>query len=391
MSFSNSSLNGSQNIVFFANNFVVLKIPMKKSTSFSTRVYQLLFIYTLLVYGLTYFVPTGHWVAGFLMMSLPILLIFHLFILIVGLVFWRKLMPYSLIALLGSFPFWARTWKFPTKIPVTENAKTISVMSYNVMFFSVQDFIDNVNPQNALDHINWIVNQDADIKCFQEFYTLSKREHFNILEQLKAKGYQYNALLHPDIAPNGENFLGVAIVSKYPIIERGEQEFNAQNGAVYADIKIGKDTIRVISIHLRSMVVRFGRLKEAYKERDYKQGQREAQKVASKLKSGFIHREEEISVLLKWIDQSPYPTLVCGDFNETPYGYSYGQVRKRLANAFEEAGSGFGFTYRNAPKFIRIDQQFFDNKFFKAIDFKTFNDKKYSDHYPVVGTYQLLR
>jgi endonuclease/exonuclease/phosphatase (EEP) superfamily protein YafD len=81
---------------------------------------------------------------------------------------------------------------------------------------------------------------------------------------------------------------------------------------------------------------------------------------------------------------------VCGDFNETPYGYAYGQVRHRLSNAFEEAGSGFGFSYRNAPRYIRIDNQFYDKKKLKVLDFQTRRDVSYSDHYPIVGRYKLL-
>ena len=62
------------------------------------------------------------------------------------------------------------------------------------------------------------------------------------------------------------------------------------------------------------------------------------------------------------IERSPYPVILCGDFNEVPYGYAYGRVRKQLRNAFENSGTGFGFTYNKAPRYIRIDNQFYSNK-----------------------------
>jgi exonuclease III len=54
-------------------------------------------------------------------------------------------------------------------------------------------------------------------------------------------------------------------------------------------------------------------------------------------------------------------------------------------------GIGFGFSYRNDPKFIRIDNQFFDQKTFQVIDFQTHKDIRYSDHFPVFGIYRFMK
>ena len=362
---------------------------MKPKTTFFWRLHQLFFCFTLLVYGLSYFAFSGHWVFGFMMMSLPVLLIIHLIIC----VFWLFVSPIkarlSAVALLLSFPFWVRTWKFPTDAPPLGEGE-ITVMSYNLMNFDVYRYLDGVNSQNALAMIDWAKNTQADIKCFQEFYNLESRPHLNTLQQFKNAGHPYVTVAHPAVFKHEKHAFGLAIMSKYPIVQRGEMEFQDQNGMLYADIKIGKDTLRVINVHLRSLIVRFGRLKEAYKEKDYDQGKSETRKVLGKLKKGFIKHGEETEWLTEWIDQSPHPVLLCGDFNETPYGFAYGQVRKRLSNSFENAGSGFGFSYQNAPRFIRIDNQFFDEKSLKIVSFRTRRDVKYSDHYPIIGRYKVL-
>lgn len=46
---------------------------------------------------------------------------------------------------------------------------------------------------------------------------------------------------------------GTVIYSKYPIVNHGEISFNSEiNGALWADIKINRDTIRVFNNHLQT-------------------------------------------------------------------------------------------------------------------------------------------
>jgi endonuclease/exonuclease/phosphatase family metal-dependent hydrolase len=361
---------------------------MKPRTSFFWRLYQLFFCFTLLVYAFSYFAFTGYWAVGFLMMSLPILPIVHAILLVFLLLFQSQKAWLSVLALLLSFPFWARTWKMPHSMQLSEiTPKEISVMSYNVMSFDFYHYLDGTNPKNTFDLIEWVKNTEADIKCFQEFYNTDTNPDLNTIQQLKKAGYNNYTVL---TTKHKHYYRGLVIMSKYPIVKRGEKEFSDPNGLLYADIKIDKDTVRVINVHLRSMIVRFGGLKEAYQDKDYDQGKSETRKVFGKLKRGFVYHAKETQLLTEWIDQSPHPVLLCGDFNEIPYGYAYGQARQRLSNAFESAGSGFGFTYQNTPRFIRIDNQFYDKKKLEVLDFQTRSDVKYSDHYPIIGRYKLL-
>jgi endonuclease/exonuclease/phosphatase (EEP) superfamily protein YafD len=367
------------------------------SVGFFGWFHRLLFGYTIVAYLLCYFVPTSHWLAGFIMLSVPVVMVLHAVLGLWFLLFNPRAARLSVVALLLSFPFWNRTnpllrtaWRTVQKPATTPpQNKTLTVMSYNVASFDVLRHLDNIEPQNALDLIAWAKNAEADIKCFQEFYTHKVRPNFVLLPQFKKAGYPYYTLRHPKVAPNEENFMGLAIVSKFPIVARGEQEFENQNGILWADLKIKNDTIRVVNVHLRSMIVRFGGLKEAYQNRDYKKGKQESRWVASRLKYGFEHHAEEIKIITACIDSSPYPVMVCGDFNETPYSYAYGQMRQRLRNAFEDAGTGFGFSYRDTPRFIRIDNQFYDPNAFAIEDFKTRRDVIYSDHFPIFGRYKM--
>ena len=59
-----------------------------------------------------------------------------------------------------------------------------------------------------------------------------------------------------------------------------------------------------------------------------------------------------------------------------------------MQNSFEVAGAGFGFTYKNFPWFIRIDNQFCSNSI-KVLNSKVEQSIEISDHYPILSQYQL--
>jgi endonuclease/exonuclease/phosphatase family metal-dependent hydrolase len=94
-----------------------------------------------------------------------------------------------------------------------------------------------------------------------------------------------------------------------------------------------------------------------------------------------------VDILSAHIRQSPYPTIVCGDFNDTPVSYTYHKMRGKLVDAFIESGSGIGNTYLgNFPSF-RIDY-IFHSKSFRSCCFRT-DRINMSDHYPVMCTLSL--
>ena len=81
------------------------------------------------------------------------------------------------------------------------------------------------------------------------------------------------------------------------------------------------------------------------------------------------------------INQSPYPVIVCGDFNETPGGYAYNVMSKNLKDAFRRSGKGLAFSYQRGLLRMRIDHVLHDNSL-KSYGFET-KTLKYSDHFPV--------
>ena len=359
---------------------------MKGISRFLWLCYQCFVLYTLLVYALVYWVPFSGWIAGFLMMSLPVVLIIQLVSVAAWFVVDRKkaLLP-ILMLLLGSV-FLPRTFAFGKKSEVAES-RSFTVMSYNAHSFMLNLVHKHDGIKQDIDVMKeWVRDAGADVICLPEYYDDVTRV-FNVKEVLSGGGYRYSRFYRSVRKENPSKYLGLAIYSKYPIVASHDTVFMAQNGMIRADIKISGDTVRVIGLHLYSMTLN---LHELARQKRAGGVVKEGKITLRKIKTGFTERASELDVIRDWIGDSKYPVIVCGDFNEMPYGYVYGQLRKNLLNAFEEKGKGFGFTFNQAPYFIRIDHQFFDPRL-RILDFETNQDVKYSDHYPISATYTFTK
>jgi len=105
-------------------------------------------------------------------------------------------------------------------------------------------------------------------------------------------------------------------------------------------------------------------------------------RILKKIKKGFAKRSVQVDTIVEHIKLSPYKTIICGDFNDTPWSYTYKQIGNLLEDSFVNSGKGFGNTMViNKILSYRIDYIFYD-KSFKSYGFTT---KKFnaSDHYPV--------
>ncbi|SEJ72279.1 Metal-dependent hydrolase, endonuclease/exonuclease/phosphatase family [Dyadobacter sp. SG02] len=346
--------------------------------------YQCFACYTLLIYILVLWVPTDGWLAGFMMMSFPAVVLIHLISIPVWFVIERKKAVLPLVLFVAAGLFLSRTYAFKSsgEEAPADGARKFSVMSYNVhVFQKYAGWQGEARRKEIKEMKAWIGDSGADVLCMPEHYD-EDETIFDTGNYLKKKGYRHTAYFHG--RKYGKSYWGLAILSKYPIVASRDTIFLAQNGLVQADIKIGRDTVRIIGLHLYSMTLGLSKL---VRQKEMDGIETEGRITLSKMKKGFTQRAEEFTVLQEWINASPYPVLVCGDFNEVPYSYIYGKLRKSLKNSFEEKGQGFGFSYNHLPYFIRIDHQFFDESKLSVHDFTTYSKIKFSDHYPIMGTY----
>jgi endonuclease/exonuclease/phosphatase family metal-dependent hydrolase len=197
----------------------------------------------------------------------------------------------------------------------------------------------------------------------QEFYRQDKPTRFEVMDSLN--GIMRTKDYHERSAhkrPTRENY-GIAMFSKYPMIARGDVMFETQgvkdfNYCIFADIVKGTDTFRVYNVHLQSIRLHTDPHIEGEEVQTYgsKKG---AIAVYRKLRGAFEKRASQARRVVEHLQTSPYPVVVCGDFNDTPMSYTYNQFQLRLLDAFRGSGLGLGGTYVGRLPAGRIDYLFY--------------------------------
>jgi len=333
------------------------------------RTIVLIFFFTsLILFSSVYISPVSFSYTGLLPLLIPLFLVVNLLLCIVFLFGRTKLLIFPILALIVGWRFYAVTFQWNDRSEETEG---ITLMSFNAMYFNL-----NWDSGETVDNsIEWAKSNQADIKCFQEFqqdYTTASRNTLKIISQDGDYDYSFHAY-----GNNRKKSHGLAIFSRFPIVNEGVAfENRNNNGSIFVDIKINKDTIRVYNTHLESMSIAAEQLSDPQGiKRHYRQ-------TVIKLKNGIRMRAEQVKLLKEHISNSPYPVILAGDFNDVPYSFTYFSLKSTLKNAFEEAGRGFGFTYNKVLFFLRIDHIFLD-AVFDVQHFKTHHEVDYSDHYPI--------
>jgi endonuclease/exonuclease/phosphatase family metal-dependent hydrolase len=256
---------------------------------------------------------------------------------------------------------------------VVPSAENIKFLSYNLQGFRIP-YQKNTTQDKVAEFIN---RENPDIICLQEFYTNDK-----VTEELFASllgEYRYHAVFYSVRRKNSS--YGVATFSRYPIKMTLEIPFeNTANAAMYTDIEINGKVVRVYNVHLQSIKLNINSLFSSKNKRID-----EIEEVSSRLKTAFIKRAGQVDIMSKHIDVSPYPVIICGDFNDTPVSYTYNKIRGNRLDTFCEAGQGMPSTYRlSLVPFFRIDYILHD----KSMESLTYSVHKtdYSDHYPISST-----
>jgi len=360
------------------------KSLIKKIDIFLLVINILLAICTLISYLGMYISPSQFWQAGFISLSIPVTLTLnHIFLIYWALrKKWYKI-SISLVTLIIVFPLFSRTLSIHSIDKQVDSTQNFRILDYNASSFGKYN-MDSI-PLQTKEIINWLADFPADIKCFQEFYHNDTKANLNTIRLMEKKGYHYYMFSDSTLIKSDRGAFGVVTFSKFPIIHTGEISFQGHkyNRCIYTDLVINKDTVRLFNFHMESMNIQANNLvmKEVigYKE------------IYWRLKNGFIKRGDQALLVEEEIKKSPYPVIVCGDMNDTPYSFAYQRIRKHLNNAFEEKGNGFGFSYNGKLFFLRIDNQFFDENKFTIHSFKTHREIKNFDHFPISATYSLKK
>lgn len=323
--------------------------------------------------------PALWWPAGFIACLIPFVLIANIGLLLFHLMRGNHVISLILaVTVAAGLPFLRSNLalNIPTKASYTDNL--FKVLSYNVHNFSLKK--EYGRHQFSKKMISWSLNDDAGIKCFQEFFSSNKQDSTNIVALFSNAGYFHSI---KNFSPGFDKVHGLAIFSKYPILYQGTifGDNKTHNGAIFIDVRIGQKTLRIYNVHLQSMGLKTDNLVNGAGEKGRKT-------FVKSLKTGFILRSNQVDRITQHINDSPHPVILCGDLNDVPFSYTYFQLRYYLKNAFESSGNGIQYTFNGQIPLLRIDNQFYD-KSIRSYNFRTMYEISISDHFPIKSCYSL--
>lgn len=272
--------------------------------------------------------------------------------------------------------------------PLVAESLKLKVVSYNVCLFDLYNYKNFGKNRDKIFEL--LQNSDADVICFQEFYYNSNKGFFETRDTLQKflrakncfEGYTHQLR-------NGQSF-GVATFSAFPIVNAGEIRFpnDPNNNAIFTDLKIKNNTLRIYNAHLSSIRFRRGDYEYLGDSVNVKKWlgpnqkpEKEEQQIITKLRMAFERRVTQTHILMEHVKSSPHPVILAGDFNDTPVSWFYRQVTSHLNDSFTESGNGFGSTYNGIFPLLRIDYIFHDDRLHSYGH--RVHSEKLSDHYAV--------
>ena len=324
-------------------------------------------IMTFVAYLLPFLAPKLFPLLSVLTLMMPLFLILNFLFFIYWFLQFKKRMFVSGLVLLMGITFINKFYKFSqTDLPKTET--DFSVMSYNVRLFNLFEWIPDTDVTAKIRE--FINEKNPDIICIQEYSASSDID-------LRVYTHRY-------IFMQGDKIkTGQAIFSKFPIINEGNLEFpNSSNSAIFADIKKGKDIIRVYNMQLQSIKISpdVNEISENIEEIN----KTKSQMMFKRISVAFGKQQRQAEIIMNHKKDCEYPIIICGDLNNSSFSYVYRSIRGKLNDTFEDAGTGFGKTYNFKLYPARIDYIFADERM-KVKSFESFSDFDNSDHFPIMA------
>lgn len=299
--------------------------------------------------------PNATTVFQFLALGFPILIFIHFsFIFLWLFIKPKKALLFLFASVLLIIPL-NKTYHF------YGNDKTVSpnfkILSYNVHYF----YDDHAGIKKIMQE------ESPDLIFLQEI------------------GANAESILPPTEKYYTSNFTWWGIASKYPIIEINRAfDKNEKIACFYADIKVNQDTIRAVNVYLNSFHIEKKLVKGVIEKKSFKNN---STTIYQNLTKAFKIHQREVNLIQKFIEKSPHPVIIGGDFNSVPNSYEYFKLKKGLKDTFVTGGSGLGTTFHNYKFPIKIDYIFVAPQFQTA----SFRVKRvnYSDHFPIIAEIKL--
>ncbi|MEO8414167.1 MAG: endonuclease/exonuclease/phosphatase family protein [Ginsengibacter sp.] len=326
------------------------------------------------------------WILAFPGLVFPLIFFALLFFIILWVILKSKWWWISLFVLLLGFQQIMAVFAFniPKEFSYDKKPNTLRVLQWNVSSWDENGKRNDGKSYQPL-MMELIQKQNADVLCFEEYFDpIAVRDFEPNIATITNMGYPYHYFVATAYYKNDYE-TGIVIFSKYPMIDSANYSLNINNEGehlLYTDIKVNGNIFRIFATHLQS--VHFvGRDYQSLSrlKRGQEKGFSDSRAIVSKLKRGYVSRYQQAELVSQKIKESPYPSLICGDFNDVPNSSTYFKIKGNFQDAFLKKGTFLGRTFRFISPTLRIDYILADKKF-KVTQYRRIR-VPYSDHYPV--------
>ncbi len=282
-----------------------------------------------------------------------------------------------LVVLLLTWPSFSHVFSVGLSKPdVALSENSFEVTTFNVRRLDEFEWLDG--DQTRQDIATWLAEQPDGIWCFQEFPKRGKAT-------LRSAGFSW-------LKPRRRLFTwpreaGPALASSYPVKDwttyMFEDEDAGQGRVLQADVVTPAGLVRVFNVHLQSLHFDHADYDAVEEGPSREQGARLWGLITDASKARALQAQE----LVRRMEESPYPVIVAGDFNDTPMSYAMHALRgSRAEDTFAAASFGPGGTHLGAIPGLRIDGILADTTL-QCVSHRT-HGVVMSDHRPVTAVLQ---
>ncbi|MGB1942599.1 MAG: endonuclease/exonuclease/phosphatase family protein [Flavobacteriales bacterium] len=282
-----------------------------------------------------------------------------------------------LVVLLLTWPSFSLVFSVGLSKPdVALSEDSFEVTTFNVRRLDEFEWLDG--DQTRQDIATWLAEQPDGIWCFQEFPKRGKAT-------LRSAGFSW-------LKPRRRLFTwpreaGPALASSYPVKDwttyMFEDEDAGQGRVLQADVETPAGLVRVFNVHLQSLHFDHADYDAVEEGPSREQGARLWGLITYASKARALQAQE----LVRRMEESPYPVIVAGDFNDTPMSYAMHALRgSRAEDTFAAASFGPGGTHLGAIPGLRIDGILADTTL-QCVSHRT-HGVVMSDHRPVTAVLQ---
>lgn len=281
---------------------------------------------------------------------------------------------FPLLALLLNIPYFSGIIQWPFK-RMDPAARELNVATYNI-----QHGTGGGLPATSREFAGFMYDEKIDILCLQEFPDAGEAR-MNLIAEI------CGFLPHYTVLSSSPQNMPIALFSKYPILQSQVIVFpvESKNTAMWADLDIDGQIIRIFNIHLQTTNLNQNRIGTPD---NIDRATSRVIRLKDIMNENCVKRAVQADLVRIIMDDSPHPLIVCGDFNDTPASYAYGKIKGKLHDSFRSCGKGYGYTYKYLRKLLRIDYILYSPEMFRGVRYYS-PELEYSDHKPVIVSLDL--